>query len=108
IITQPEQVSVALTFEQASPAMQRKFFSHLQQLKTIFTAHCGTHWVWHEQLTLSPNRQVAAVQTTLPGHNVLLQQQWPPIIAFCKKNLIALDAFWADTKEGFEWLQDNS
>ena len=78
---------------------QRMYFDRLRQLKDIFEDSVGERdWVWE------PGTAESVIRKTLPGVNLLKNEDWPAIISFLKPRIIGLDEFWSMVRYQFSGL----
>jgi hypothetical protein len=80
------------------------FFNRFVQLKTMFEGFIEGDWVWDAQAYDEFEKPVSIIYTELAGKTIKDQQNWPDIISFFKKHMMALDGFWELAKDGFEGI----
>jgi hypothetical protein len=89
-------------------ALRLQLFHYFGQLTHLFNVHAGEGWIWEPTVHDETGRSLSRISKTIEQVNVLNEQDWPPIISFFKPQMQALDAFWAEAKDGFEMLLWNA
>lgn len=97
-----QQAIISIVLTHADAARQTAVFKQFDQLRSLLTDALQEEWEWQMQVPDEHNRIISSIYTTLSGVNINRQEDWPAIISFFKKRMIALDAFWNDVKFGFE------
>ena len=93
------QAEIAVVVRHADIHGQRMYFDRLRQLKDIFEDSVGERdWVWE------PGTAESVIRKTLPGVNLLKNEDWPAIISFLKPRIIGLDEFWSMVRYQFSGL----
>ena len=92
-------IEVDCSYEGAEHSMFRKWV----QLKPVLENYLGESWHWEEAAVNLNGKQVSRIYKTLTGVDILQEQDWPAVISFLKPRIIALDAFWFDNREFFEY-----
>jgi hypothetical protein len=64
----------------------------------------GVGWEMNKGFLTNDHKYVSIIYTELQNVNIFKESDWPSIIGFLKKNIIALDAFWDAYKPAFELL----
>lgn len=82
-------------------ATRQQVYDRLLQLKLVFEGIAGEHWHWHPLCADEHGKTYSKLSRQLAGVNIFDESTWPEIISFLKENIIALDAFWSQVKEGF-------
>ncbi len=76
------------------------FRSFVKQFEEI----AGNEWEMRENFISKDYKSVSIIYLELKNKNIFKESDWPSIIAFLKKNMIALDAFWNLYKPAFELI----
>lgn len=100
-----KKASIAIVLTHKDPEIQQIFFEQFQQLKNIFVLSVAEDWNWHLHTYDSFGRTVSLIYTEKVGRSIFKKQDWPELISFFKKNMMALDRFWSEVKYGFEGLR---
>lgn len=74
----------------------------LQTFAALFKeAAMGEDWSFQESSD-KDGKEIAAIHSLFSGVSIFQVETWPEAISFLKKQMIMLDAFWAENREGFE------
>ncbi len=93
------QAEIAVVVRHSDNPGQRTYFDRLRQLEGIFEDTVGERdWVWE------PGTAESVIRKTLPGVNLLKNEDWPAIISFLKPRIIGLDEFWSMVRYQFSGL----
>jgi hypothetical protein len=99
------QVSIAIVLSHKDDVLRAAHYEKLTELKVMFESELeGEDWLWHEHTIDKWGKNFSAVRKELTGVNIHRKEDWPAMISFLKKRLIALDAFWSMARYGFEEL----
>ncbi len=93
---------VAIEFSLGDKELQLKYFNCFLGLKKHFYNIAGVNWNFNKNYTTNDGKSLSIVITQLNGIKIFRESDWPAIISFLKKNMIALDLFWNDFKPAFE------
>ena len=93
---------VAIVFSSNDIEMRQKYFDCFIKLKKHFIKTVGKNWDLKEQQFNKNENYVFITITELHGIKIFRETDWPAIISFFKKNIIALDSFWNEWKPMFE------
>jgi hypothetical protein len=96
--------SVAIVFKAPDEVIRSLLFDQMIAFKGIFQQDLGEEWYWSTERADEGSESFSKVEKILTGVNVMDKEDWPLIISFLKPRIIALDAFWANMKHGFEGL----
>ncbi len=97
---QSSKISITLSHKDATE--QQVCFEKFVRLKQIFHQTMGDTWQWQLHTTDAFGKTISEIYTTLDNVNVLNKADWPDIISFLKRRIIALDTFWCEYKYAFE------
>jgi hypothetical protein len=98
-----KDATIAITLEHRDAGMQELYFEQFLELQDLLHATLAETWTWQLHATVN-DRVISRIYTTLPGVSVFNKNHWPELISFFKPRMIALDAFWEDTRGSFEGL----
>jgi Domain of unknown function (DUF4268) len=84
--------------------LQQQYFELFLNLKKQFVALAGNDWTFENRQENAEGKTQAIISTSLNNINIFRETDWPSIISFSKKNIIALDAFWVEYKVAFELI----
>lgn len=82
-------------------ATRHDVFNQFLQLRSMLHGLLGEEWEWEKDAVVE-HRTVSRIGTARQGYSLFRQEDWPAIISFLKPRIVALDAFWDQTKEIFE------
>jgi len=100
-----KQVRIAIVLSHKDEALRTAQYEKLAALKGMFENELeGEAWQWQQHATDEWGKAVSAVSKELTGVNIHRKEDWPTMISFLKKRLLALDAFWSTARYGFEEL----
>lgn len=97
-------VSIAIVLSHKDDGIRAAYYEKLTELKGMLEIELeGEAWQW-QQATDEWGKTVSTVRKELTGVNIHRKEDWPIMLSFLKKRLIALDAFWSTARYGFEEL----
>jgi hypothetical protein len=85
-------------------ALEHQYYQTFRNLAKQFEEVVGIDWETKENHITNDYKSVSIIYTELQNVNIFKESDWPTIIEFLKKNIIALDAFWDSYKPAFELL----
>jgi hypothetical protein len=97
--------TIAIVLSHPDREIRELYFEQLVQLKNMLQAEIDEDWSWQQHLHDESRKPVSQVSQRIEGVNIFRQEDWPQIISFLKKRIIALDAFWSQAKYAFESLR---
>jgi hypothetical protein len=62
-------------------------------------------WQWQRSVYDEDGKIFSRIYTEIKNVNIFNKNDWPQLISFFKKNIIALDEFWNDVKVIFEMMR---
>ena len=95
-------VFVAVEISLPDKMLQHQYFEIFRNFKKAFEQVAGGNWDMKEVFITENGHEISRVSTELNGINIFRETDWPEIISFLKKNIMALDVFWNEYKVGFE------
>jgi len=96
---------VAVTLTHKDAGLRQIYFEQFEQLKPVFIQHCGADWNWLPEAYDDWGAAVSKIEVMQEDVNVFRKDDWPLLISFFKPRILALDAFWCETKYFFEALR---
>ena len=93
---------VAIEISLTDKIIQKQYFDCLIGLKKHFIKIVGKGWEISEHHITENRNEVSIAITELKNIKIFREADWPAIISFFKKHLIALDLFWNEWKPAFE------
>ncbi len=84
--------------------LEHQYCQTFRTLAKQFEELVGMGWEAKENFITNDGKSVSNIYIALQNVNIFKESDWPSIIAFLKKNMIALDAFWDLYKPAFELL----
>ncbi len=93
---------ISIQLSHTDIAEQQFYFEKFAQLKKIFEQAVGKDWQWLALIENEHGKTISQISTKQNGLNILNKTDWPALISFFKKNLVALDTFWCENKFAFE------
>jgi hypothetical protein len=100
-----KRVSIAIVLSHKDEVLRAAQYEKLAALKGLLENELeGEVWQWQQHVTDEWGKAVSAVGKALTGINIHRKEDWPAMISFLKKRLLALDAFWSTARYGFEEL----
>ncbi len=97
-----ERASIAIVFTRNDRDARRAYYDQLVRLKAVLQEATGEQWEWCPDAQDEYGKHISKVGIDLNNINILRKDDWPQIISFFKKRIVALDAFWNMAKYGFE------
>ncbi|MFT4204918.1 MAG: DUF4268 domain-containing protein [Chitinophagaceae bacterium] len=71
-------------------------------VKKLLDAQLAEEWTWEKDYRDEQGKTYDRIYLELSNVNVFREQDWPALISFFKPRILALDAFWDETKMLFE------
>ena len=96
--------TVALEFAHDDAGIQQLYFEHTSTFKSLLTASDGEDWSWKLHTKDVNGKTISKIYKEIRGVSVYEKDDWPRLISFFKKDIIALDEFWNRIKYSFEVL----
>lgn len=82
-----------------------KYFNLFQSFKPYFETGFEATWEWVPERAQLDGSVISCVFCSLKEVSIFTKEDWPALIAFFKRNIIALDEFWIAHKEIFQMLE---
>lgn len=93
---------ISIEFSHKEPMVQQEYFEKLLQLEKRFRQEVGEGWSWQPLTHDAYGKIISLVSIEEDGLNILDKSDWPALISFFKRYLVALDKFWSVNKFAFE------
>jgi hypothetical protein len=84
--------------------LENLYYKTFRNFTKQFEKVVGAGWKVENDFITKDNKAISIIYTELHNVNIFKESDWPSIIAFLKKNMIALDSFWDMCKPAFELL----
>lgn len=97
--------SVAIELTHKDKDLQELYFEQFLQLKTLLHNTLNEEWEWRKFIYDDHGNIISRIYTEIKNVNIFNKNDWPQLISFFKKNMIALDEFWNNVKAIFEALR---
>ncbi|MBK8787728.1 MAG: DUF4268 domain-containing protein [Chitinophagaceae bacterium] len=92
---------IAIEISHPQEEQRSHYYDQFLSLKNLLTSTTTFNWLWNEKIE-TDHKTISSISLQLNDVNILNQADWPAIISFLKPRIMALDAFWAMVKDGFE------
>ena len=99
-----ESAFVAIEIFLRDTMLQHQYFEIFYNFTKQFEDITGKEWRFERDHFIEHKGNVSSITVELKKVNVFRQDNWPTIIAFLKRTIIGLDAFWAEYKPSFELI----
>ncbi len=96
--------SVAIEIRLPNTELQHQYFYTFTKFANQLIEISGSNWVMDKDYVNEYDQNISKIFIDIKGVNIFNQNDWPVIITFLKKNIIALDNFWNEYKPAFEIL----
>ena len=103
--TDTTEASIAIVLTQKDDEIRLLYFEQFIQVRKVFFETVGSDWLWEQNAVDSYGRPVSRIILKKEHVSVLKKEDWPELISFFKKGILALDEFWSQVKYGFESLR---
>lgn len=96
--------SIAIEISHKDAALHELYFNHFRTFKKALEEIVEEKWDWQLNTVNESGAPVARIYANLHDVKLYNENDWPAIISFFKKRIIALDKFWNEYKDIFEML----
>jgi hypothetical protein len=100
-----EEAFTGIVLAQPDTGRQALYYDRFESLRSFLHDTLGEEWTWQPLTRDESGRTLSRIFTTLPGVDVLRQEDWPRLISFFKPRIVALDEFWSVAGETFRSLE---
>ncbi len=97
-----ERATIAIELSHKDLPARELYFNHFKTFKKPLEEALEEKWEWQLDAVTETGNHIARIYSNLDGVNVYNENDWPKIISFFKKRLVALDGFWNEYKDIFE------
>jgi hypothetical protein len=104
LYAEQKYVSVAIELHHKDAGIRALYFEQFEEFKQLTKSTFSDHWDWASSTQNLQGKEIAAIYCRKEKLSVFNQNQWPEMIAFLKRNMIALDSLWQDIRLVFEGL----
>ncbi len=96
------KATVAIEISLIDTHLQHQYFDIFANFKNQFHNLLGKDWQMAKHFVSEDIKEISIIFAELNNINIYRETDWPTIIVFLKKNIIALDIFWNEYKVAFE------
>jgi len=96
---------VAIVLTHKDKGLRELYFQQFMELRKLLSQALEEDWTWRQHATESNGKEISRIFICLENVSIFSRDDWPAIIAFLKKRIIALDAFWSEARYAFESLR---
>ena len=100
-----KKASVAIELTHSDTEIQQLYYEQFLQLKRFLEEAAGEEWRWELHTIDEYGKTVSRIYKELAPVSIFRKEDWPGLISFFKKNIMALDDFWSNMKYSFEALR---
>jgi hypothetical protein len=97
--------NIAIELTHADVEVQQLFFGHFVQLKKILQELLTEEWIWQLHTSNEYGITISRIFTSMNDVSIFEKEDWPQLISFFKRRMIALDEFWSTARYGFDELR---
>jgi hypothetical protein len=97
--------NIAIELTHADVEVQQLFFGHFVQLKKILQELLTEEWIWQLHTSNEYGITISRIFTSMNDVSIFEKEDWPQLISFFKRRMIALDQFWSTARYGFDELR---
>jgi hypothetical protein len=96
---------IAIELNHKDRDIQQIYFEEFLQFKNLFSDTMQEEWSWQLHTFDEHGKLVSKIYKEKTGSNFFQKSDWPELISFFKKRILALDEFWSQVKYAFESLR---
>ena len=96
------RATISISIQHPDPDVEELYFDQFVELKGLLHTELQEAWEWQLRLPADDGKVATRIYKELPGVSVLNRNQWPELISFFKKRIIALDKFWETARYTFQ------
>lgn len=101
-----KRASISIDIQHIEIGIRDLFWEQLLEFKHLLSQHIESELYWHYSYSLNNGQIISRVVCYHENVNLFDKQTWPTAFAFLKSNILHLDAFWADARDIFIYLQE--
>ena len=98
------QAVVSIEISLPDKVLQQHYFQQFLNFKKAFEQAAGKDWEMKPSFITEHGTDISRISTELNNVNIFRETDWPEIISFLKKNMMALDVFWSEFGAAFEMI----
>lgn len=99
-----DSANVAVEIMLSNMVLQHQYFEVFINFAKEFQEIAGKGWLMEKHHINETQQDICKIFIEQKNINIFMQSDWPSIITFLKKNIMAIDAFWNEYKPAFETL----
>jgi hypothetical protein len=96
---------IAIELNHPDIDIQQLIYEQFLQMKTLLHTVLGEEWIWQQQVYNENAKIISRIYKELTETSIYKKEDWPKLIEFFKKRIMALDEFWSSGKYAFEALR---
>ena len=100
-----KKASIGIELSHADKELRHLYYEHFFQLKNLLHQAMQEDWEWLAETTDEHGKEISRIYKEITGVSLFNKEDWPVIISFLKRRMIALDEFWSTVKFNFEALR---
>jgi hypothetical protein len=93
---------IAIELNHPDIAVQQLVYEQFLQMKNLLHSTLHEEWNWQHPLYDEHGKLITRIYKVLEGKSIYKKDDWPDLIEFFKKRIMALDEFWSSGKYAFE------
>jgi len=94
--------TISIQLQHDDDETREQMFEKFVGLKKLLEEYTKESWYWELHTHNEVGKKLSKISHRLEKVNIFDSSDWPAIISFLKLRIIALDAFWSDTKDVFQ------
>lgn len=94
--------SVSIEIVAKDHLLRYRFFDEIIAQQSLLESYLGPGWQYLRDIADDHGTAISRIENRYDNLNILQEDDWPAIISFLKRNIVALDAWWAKVKWQFE------
>jgi hypothetical protein len=95
--------SIAVEIRHRDELTRNEYMEKFRSLKNIFESIAGSDWHWENNVVDEHGVLYSRIGKSQQGLDIFKEEDWPAIISFFKPAIMALDKFWFEAKDIFEF-----
>lgn len=99
-----DSAAVAIEILLPNTMLQHQYFAVFINFIKQFKELVGQGWIMEKEYINESPHPISKLFIELKEVNIFNEDDWPAIISFLKKNMMAIDVFWNEFKPAFETL----
>jgi hypothetical protein len=95
---------IAIEIGHSDPGIRQLYFEQFEQMRSLLEGAVREKWEWELHHIDENGKRVSSISARLHDVNIFNKADWPALISFFKRRILALDEFWSSARYGFESL----